>query len=415
MEMQFKNEIKKLADVVVWADNWIRELKDGLTEEEFAEDEEVKEFETVKKVVFEAMNRHIVYTNALNNDIASKDAKIEKLEKELEGRKECYTALKELVDTKYISIEEHNNIVDPLNKENERLNRYTANVDKVNHDLVTHVTLLEDENKRLSEKIKHQKENLDGINKTLETRTKEKESLINVRNNQDREIEAHEEENKKLEKRIEELKETMMVEEYNSTAKINRLTAEIEKLKVDLIHEREKNEKLAKAHAGLENDMRYTTIIEYQDIIASLNKDIESWKHDVYEELKKNEELEEKIKNLVQEIDYYKNQERIRTDQLRATESKVEELWKEIEKFTKGETKDHGKSGFTEYIKYIIAEEEGKFKAELNKRFSEEVSKISQERTEEALAKAKLNKKFGVGGVVDEFKEGIPCGEDAIE
>ena len=32
-----------------------------------------------------------------------------------------------------------------------------------------------------------------------------------------------------------------------------------------------------------------------------------------------------------EEIDYWKNQERIRTNQLRATEAKVEELWKQIE------------------------------------------------------------------------------------
>lgn len=282
------------------------------------------------------VDRHKVYTDALKNDIASKDAKIEKLEKEIEGRKECYTALKEPMDTKYISIEDHNNSVDLLNKEIERLNIYTANQKKVNHDLVTKVTLLEDENKMLGEKIRHQRENLDGINKTLEIRTKEKERLIDVKNSQEKEIEAHEEENARLSEKITSLKGTI----------------------TELSHE----------------------IDNYKSWNASLHKDIKSEINnkndlvDAYE--KKYDEFENRIKELKEE------------------NARLEKLKKKED--------DHGRAGFEEYIKYIISEEEGKFKAELNRKFSEEVSKISQKRTEEELAKVK-----GVGS--------IPCGEDAIE
>lgn len=280
------------------------------------------------------VDRHKVYTDALKNDIASKDAKIEKLEKEIEGRKECYTALKELVDTKYISIEDHNSVV-LLNKEIERLNRYSKNLETANHNLVTRVALLESELADCKVKNRHQKENLDGINKTLETRTKEKESLVNVRNNLNKEIEAHEAENKRLSEKIMSLKGT-----------ITELSHEIDNYK--------------SWNASLHKDIKYE-INNKNDLV------------DAYE--KKYDEFENRIKELKEE------------------NARLEKLKKKED--------DHGRAGFEEYIKYIIEEEEGKFKKELNERFSEEVSKISQKRTEEALAKVKLN--------------GIPCGEDAIE
>lgn len=58
---------------------------------------------------------------------------------------------------------------------------------------------------------------------------------------------------------------------------IKQLKEETEKLKVDLIHEREKNEKLAKAHAELENDMRKraTDIISQSGTICNLKKELE--------------------------------------------------------------------------------------------------------------------------------------------
>lgn len=58
---------------------------------------------------------------------------------------------------------------------------------------------------------------------------------------------------------------------------IKQLKEETEKLKVDLIHEREKNEKLAKAHAELENDTRKyaTDIISQSKTICNLEKELE--------------------------------------------------------------------------------------------------------------------------------------------
>lgn len=233
-------KIQKLADIVVWADNWIKELKDGLTEEEFTEyieDEEVRDFEAVKKVVLESMERRTVYSNALNMDIADKAAKIKLMEKEIEGRKAGYAALKTRMDN--------------------------------------------------------------------------------------------------------------LKKEYDETCRTKEL---------DL-----------KGHQRREMSL-VNALADKNDEIKKLKESIEEWK----------------------------NQERIRTDQLRATERKVEELWKEIEKFTKGEDDDYGKSGFKRYIEHLIEEEERAVPERFKERLNEEITAIftKEEETE-----------------VNE----IPCGEDAIE
>lgn len=425
MEMQFKNEIKKLADVVVWFDNWIEETKLDLTEEEMEDDETIKEFETIKKVILESIERHNVYTSALNNDIADKAAKIELLEKEIEGRKEGYTALKELMDTKYISIDEHNKIVDQFKEEIKKLNKCIMNK-----------------------------------NESINTGN---EAIINLR----KQIGAHEDENKKLENRISELK--------TEVNKLNRFL----KMQEDLTRDwKNKYVEAQKEIDELESDSsEYETIIQYQELIDGLNKDLSYWKeafetqatsladvrklnnelvdtldksNDEIEKLEKQvkyleKELEEtcrtkeldlknhqkrdmalvdelakkndEIKKLKESIEEWKNQERIRTNQLRATERKVEELWKEIEKFTKGEDDDHGKSGFKRYIEHLIEEEERAVPERFKERLNEEITAIftKEEETAKELAKKRLNKKFGIGGIVDEFKDDIPCGEDAIE
>ena len=179
MEMRFKNEIKKLSDVVVWADNAIKEMRMDfldLPEEEFENLPVVKDFEAVKEAANNAIKRHAAYTEALRKDFANKVAEVEKLTKELGAQ--------------------------------------------------------EKENKRLSEKIMRLKEEIE-----------ERKNAFND------------------------------LKEGNDTV--------IEKLKVDLIYEREKNEKLAKDHAKLENDMRYKTIIEYQDVIDDLNKEKDEFKKEI--------------------------------------------------------------------------------------------------------------------------------------
>lgn len=384
MEMQFKNEIKKLADVVVWADNWINNMKVGLTDEEFAEDEEVRAFETVKKVVLESMERHAVYTTALNKDIADKAAKIDLLEKEIEGRKEGYIALKVRMDTKYISIDDHNDVckayekkVAELEKESEKwqdlakMNRDTI-CDQYNvcEEFKKKITELENEIegrkktiKLLDEKVERQRENLNALNKTLEIRTKENERLIAVKNNQYKEIEAHESENARLSEKIIELKKekSYLKKELNETCTCKEL---------DL-----------KGH----NRREMALVNDLAD---------------------KNDE----IKKLEESIDYYKNQERIRTDQLRATERKVDELWglvNELKK-EKKEGDDYAREGFKLYVKNTLAEAEGD-KNEANEVITEAVRSAyaewgkTQKENEETIKKAikeVMNKKYGYAGEI---------------
>lgn len=201
----------------------------------------------------ELIERHNVYTSALNKDIADKAAKIDLLEKEIEGRKEGYTALKELMDTKYISIEEHNNICEDFKKKIVKLEKESEkwqDLAKMNRDTICNqYDVCEDFKKKVAElekeladckvKIRHQKENLDGINKTLEIRTKENESLIKVRNNLNKEIEAHESENARLSEKIMNLKGTITelsheIDDYKSwNASLHKDIKELKKEKED--------------------------------------------------------------------------------------------------------------------------------------------------------------------------------------
>ena len=114
MEMQFKNEIKKLADI---------------GEDEFKKLGQVEEFEAVKKVVLESMERHTIYTNALNKDIADKTAEIEKLKEE----------------------------VKKLNKSIMNKNKMINTVNGANANLRKEIGAHEEENARLSEKITYWK------------------------------------------------------------------------------------------------------------------------------------------------------------------------------------------------------------------------------------------------------------------
>lgn len=367
-------EIKKLEDVVAWFDNWIEETKLDLTEEDMKDDTTIKEFETIKKVILESIERHKVYTNALNNDLSDKAAKIELMQKELDGRKAGYAALKARFD---------------------------------------HMTALEESwHANAQELVETCKSKNEEINK-LRKESEKWQDLAKM--NRDTICNQYD-----------------VCEEFKK--KIAELEEENEKLKVDLIHEREKNEKLAKDHAELENDMRkYTTdIISQSGTIWNLKKELYDTKetldetikncipltayeiavNDLKEEIKKleeenkdlkirDDELTKQVANKLSDIDslrkyitHWKNQERIRTDQLRATESKVEELWEEIEKLKRED--DHGRKGFKRYIEWLVKEEEAKYKESWKVRLNEELEAIFKEEEE-----AEVND--------------IPCGEDAIE
>lgn len=398
------------------------------------------------------IDRHAVYTDALNNDIADKAAKIDLLEKEIEGRKEGYYALKELMDTKYISIEEHNNICEDfkkkivkLEKESEKwqdlakMNRDTiCNQYDVCEDFKKKIAELEEENeklkvdliherekneklakdyavqendirkytteiKTLEEKVKHQRGNLDGINKTLEIRTKENESLIAVRNNLNKEIEAHESENARLSEKIKELKK----ERDKHMARVNDLRMELDCVKAS----KEKYEEAA-----------------HDKVVADLRESFNYWRTKCLA-------AQEEIEKLEGTIEEWKNKERIRTNELRATESKVEELWEEIERLRdlgehwkrsyfniryslnklKDESKedDYGKSGFKRYIEHLIEEEERAVPERFKERLNEEITAIftKKEETEVKGVGRTSSGRYPWGAKVND----IPCGEDAIE
>ena len=371
-------EIKKLADIIEWADGIIRDA--GYNEEKYQSDGstaychvKAHELWRIRDVVLDGMQRHAVYTNALNQDIAAKSAKIDLMQKELDGRKEGYWALKEKYDKLEKEVEElHKKDEDRKDRIKELESEY-VHVTKYNN-MCQALTLRDEE--------------IDNLKKEIEERKNAFNDLREEMANRYIAIETHYD----------------ICKTYENG---------IEKLKVDLIHEREKNEKLAKAHAELENDMRYKTIIEYQDIIASLNK----------------------------EIDYYKNQERIRTDQLRATESKVYELQSAINVAAKMKEDDHGKSGFKRYIEYLIEEEERAVPERFKERLNEEITAIFTKEEETEVkgngrtssgrypwgAKVRCRKPDGIYCSYNDeccrkpenfncdFKDDIPCGEDAIE
>lgn len=202
------------------------------------------------------------------------------------------------------------------------------------------------------------------------------------------------------------------------------------------------------------NDELVDTLNKSSDRIDELEEEVTQYK--------------ELIDGLNKDLTYWKDQERIRTDQLRATESKVEELYKQIEGLTVNcrsksteiarlrkemadikhelsKEDDHGRAGFKKYIEWLIEEEEravpDRFKARLNEEITEIFEK--EEETEvkgvgrtssgrypwgakiircekpdnfhciygddcsvEAMEKCKFAK---------ELKSDIPCGEDSIE
>lgn len=436
MEMQFKNEIKKLADIVVWADNLITAA--GFDVEKYKNDAasaychvKAHELWKIKTVVLEAIDRHTAYTNALNKDIADKAAKIDLLEKEIEGRKEGYVALKTQMDVALANKDE---------KAKELINISTKEISELKKELAD-----------CKVKIRHQKENLDGINKTLGIRTKENERLIAVKNNQEKEIEAHEAENARLSEKIKNMHDTITelthdIDNYKSwNADLHRdIKSEING-KNDLVDAYEKKyDEFEKKIAELEKQNNYLTK-ELEETCRTKEADLKNHnKRDmtlVDELAKKNDE----IKELKGSIEYYKNQERIRTDQLRATESKVEELHGSINRLTlncraknteiarlakehsdirhklakrtaelefNGED-DHGRAGFKKYIEWLIEEEERAVPERFKERLNEEITTIfeKKEETEVKGVGRTSSGRYPWGAKVND----IPCGEDSIE
>lgn len=445
-------EIKKLADIVEWADGIIRDC--GYYEEKYNSDAataychvKAHELWRIRDVALESMERQTVYTNALNEDISAKAAKIDLMQKEIDGRKEGYTALKELMDTKYISIEEHNDIcktfgdkivelekeiegrkegyyalkekydvalankneeIEKLKKESEKwqdlakMNRDTiCNQYDVCEDFKKKIAEIEEENeklkvdliherekneklarahaelendmrkytteiKKLEEKVKHQRENLDGINKTLEIKIKENESLIKVRNNLNKEIEGHESENARLSEKIIELKKenSYLKKELEETCTTKEL---------DL-----------KGH----NRREMALVNE----LADKNDEIKKLKEE-------NSYLKSEIKQKQNIIK--KAYERYSDDIIKTRKDLMEVAYRDIEK-------DNGYVGFKLYVKSALIEAKGD-KNEANETITEAVRSAytewdkTQKENEKTIKKAikeVMNKKYGYAGEI---------------
>ena len=398
MEMQFKNEINKLADIVVWADGIIRDA--GFNEEKYKSDAltayccvKAHELWKIRDVALKSMERQTVYSNTLNKDIADKAAKIDLLEKEIEGRKEGYMALKKRMDTDYISIEEHNKIVDQFKKEIGALKEEIRSMAK-SRDIWFDTagehsnTIIEQSNtiKKLEEKVKHQKENLDGINKTLEIRTKENESLITVKNNQQREIEAHESENARLSEKIIELKRTIeKCKDYDNSLidslRINNddLKEQVEYLKKEL------EDTYRTKEADLKNHNKRDMALV--DELAGKNDEIKSLKEE-------NSYLKSEIKQKQNIIK--KAYERYSDEIIKTRKDVLEVAYRDIEK-------DNGYVGFKLYVKNALIEAKGN-KKEANEAITDVVKSCfnewdktqkENEKTIEKAIKEVMNKKFG--------------------
>ena len=409
MEMQFKNEIKKLADIVVWADNLITAA--GFDVEKYKNDAasaychvKAHELWKIKTVVLESIDRHTVYTNALNQDIVDKDAKIDLLEKELDGRKAGYMALKTQMDDVKKELEDIKEALDKTIESWVPLNAHDKVVDDLKDAIKERdnkIVKLEKELADCKVKIRHQKENLDGINKTLEIRTKENDSLIKVKNNQEKEIEAHESENARLTEKIIELKRSF-----------NNLKEEMANRYITI----ETHNDICKTYenkvAELERQNNY--------LKKELNDSYKAWNTDAKNHQKRDmtlvDELGKKndeIKKLKEENSYLKKVSKDKNDIIRKAYARYvdeackgrEEIMNECyEKLTKDDT---GYTGFKQYTIRALKAQEGNEKK--TKEFlcdSAEIifyNKRAEEKRKEETKK-ELNEAFG-----------IPCGSDSIE
>ena len=415
----------------------------------------------------ELTERHKVYTNALNKDIADKAAKIDLLEKEIEGRKEGYIALKVRMDTKYISIDDHNDVCKAYEKKVVELKKEIEkwqDLAKINGDTIRNqydvcedfkkkITELENEIegrkktiKLLDEKVERQRENLNALNKTLEIRTKENERLIAVKNNQDKEIEAHESENARLSEKIIELKK----ERDNQMARVSDLRMELDCVKAskekheEAAHDKvvedlresfnywrtkclatqEENEKLKRT---IEKCKDYDTSLmdslrinndDLKEQVSKLKKELDetykAWNTDSENHQKREMTLVDEIAKKNRDIEYYKNQERIRTDRREHWRRSYFNIRYSLNKL-KDESKedDHGRKGFKEYIEWLVKEEEEKFKESWKARLNEELEAIFKEEEEtEVKSNGRTSSgRYPWGAKVND----IPCGEDAIE
>lgn len=329
------------------------------------------------------IERHATYTSALNKDIADKAAKIELMQQEIDGRKTGYVALKTQMDIlkkecdryandvmeKCTYIDTLKQDIEDMEEETEKLKETIKTKDeeitKRCKDIISQsgtICNLKKELDARGEEIKKLNECIMNKNKSINTAN---DAIVNLR----KEIGAHEEENKRLSEKIIELKK----ERDKHMARVNDLRMGLDCAKAS----KEKHEEAA-----------------HDKVVEDLRETITYWRN-------KYVAAQEEIEKLDGTIEEWKNQERIRTDQLRATESKVEELWEEIERLRdlgehwkrsyfniryslnklkdKSKEDDHGRKGFKEYIKWIVKEEEAKYKESWKARLNKELATIFEE------------------------------------
>lgn len=323
----------------------------------------------------ELTERHKVYTNALNKDIADKAAKIDLLEKEIEGRKEGYIALKVRMDTKYISIEEHNNICEDFKKK---------------------IVKLEKESEKWQDLAKMNRDTIcDQYNVCEEFKNK---------------IAEIEEEVEKWKKKFDDSRK----ETIDRNAKIVKLEVENEKLKVDLIHEREKNEKLAKDYAVQENDIRkYTTEIKtLEEKVKHQRGNLDGINKTLEIRTKENESLIKVRNNLEREIEAHESENARLSEKIKELK-RANGIVANITSALTHEEDDYGKSGFKRYIEHLIEEEERAVPERFKERLNKEITEIfTKEEETEIKGNGRTNSgRYPWGAKVND----IPCGSDAIE
>lgn len=125
-------------------------------------EKEIEELKTCKENLLKELNEeatskaldlkgHQRRETALVNTLAEKNEEIEKLKELNEYLRNQLRMKTDMLKATELKIEEDSKTKDA---EIERLNRYSKNLDKVNHDLVPRVILLESENERLKTEVK---------------------------------------------------------------------------------------------------------------------------------------------------------------------------------------------------------------------------------------------------------------------
>lgn len=426
----------------------------------------------------ELVERHTVYTDALNKDISEKAAKIELMEQEIEGRKAGYVALKTRMDNlkkecdryandvmeKCTYIDTLKQDIADMEEETEKLKKTIEAKDeaitKRCKDVISQSGTIcnlkkeldarGEEIKKLEEKVKHQRENLDGINRTLEIKIKENESLIAVRNNQDKEIEVHESENARLSEKIINLKATITelaheIDNYQSwNASLHNDIKELKEENKDLkIRDEELTKQVANKLSDIDSLRSYitelkkkfedsrketidrnVTIVRLEGQIKNLEKELDKTCTTKELDLKGHNRREmalvneladknDEIKSLKEENSYIKSEikqkqniikkayERYSDDIIKTRKDVLEVAYHDIEK-------DNGYVGFKLYVKSALIEAKGD-KNEANEIITEAVRSAytewdkTQKENEKTIKKAikeVMNKKYGYAGEI---------------